>query len=182
MPDYGDRIVVGNRQRQAVVPEAELFLPDDRPINVREFVVKSQWFGGRYPSVSAVIKARTKAEFKLNANLEDWQRAITPPCWVQYGIRDAINDQRVLVYGAIPSIASFVEDEADFARRMGTERDKFGRRLTRRMENALRRGWLYGRWYSVMAPKGEWGAQHRSVIQRVLTEAEFKALEEKQWA
>jgi hypothetical protein len=183
MPDYGDRVVVPGRLRQVVVPEAELFLPDDKPINMAEIIVRSAWFGGKYPSVAAVIKARTKAEFKLNGNIEDWQRDIVPPCFVQYGFRDAITDSRVLVYGAVPSIATFVEDEAEFAGRVqGKDRDKFGRRLRTRLEHALRRGWLYGQWYSVMQPKGEWSAQHKSVIQRVLTEQEFNALKEKQWA
>jgi hypothetical protein len=87
----------------------------------------------------------------------------------------------VLVYGDIKDIDAFVESEKNAAGRIGHDAERFARRLKYRMENALQRGWLYGQWYSANAPLGEYGSQHKAVMQEVITEAKFKELEARAW-
>jgi hypothetical protein len=178
MPDYGDHIVVGNRKPIVALPLAELLLPDDKLPPARHYEVRSEWFGGQYPSLSAIIKKRSAIEGRMNNEMLDWQRAILAPCYVQYGVRGP-DDSRLLVFGEIPDLQSVLEEEAWY--RIGGERDKFGRRLRRRMEDAGRRGWLYGRWHSIMKPMGEFGCQHRDVMQEVLDEPMWLEIKANGW-
>lgn len=178
MPDYGDHIIVSGRKPQYVIPDGELLLPDDKLPPARNYVIYSEWFGGTYPSLQAIIKKRSKIEGRMDRDMADWQRAILAPCYVQYGVRGP-DDSRLLVFGDIPSLQDMVESEAWY--RVGSEREKFGRRLRRRMESAGRRGWLYGRWHSAGKPEGEFGAQHRAVMQEVLTEAAFNEIKANGW-
>lgn len=166
----------------AVIPDAELLLPDDKLPSARNYEPRSMWMAGTYPSLQAMIRKREKIEGRLNADLLDWQRDLRPPCFVQYGIRNQGSDDFILIYGRIPSIEDFVNSEKGAGgRALNGDRERFGRRLTKRMENALARGWLYGEWFSAGNTVGEWGAIHKQAIQRELTEAEFKALEDVEW-
>jgi hypothetical protein len=182
LPDQeGDSVVVADRQRHVVIPDPELLLPDDRIPRLRALVARSMWLGGTFMSVSAYIEKRKQMEARMNENVLDWQRDIMPPCYLQYGVKDPDTGEELFIYGEIPDIQAFVEDEAKAAGRIGPEREKFARRLTRRMEDALKRGWLYGQWYSRTNVLGEWGSIHRSVIQEVLSEAKYRELEAKLW-
>jgi hypothetical protein len=178
MPDYGDRIVVTGKKDTRLIPLAELLLPDDRLPDSRMFVVRSEWFGGEYESLAAIIKKRAAVEGRMNNEMLDWQRAIAAPCFVQYGILGP-DQSRLYVFGEIPDIETCVADEAWF--RIGAERAKFARRLQARLESAGRRGWLYGKWYSVNKPQGEHGCQHRNNIQEVLDESTFTQIKLNGW-
>lgn len=165
-----------------VIPDAELLLPDDTLPPGRGYQPYSTWLAGEYPSLQAIIRKREKVEGRLNADMLDWQREVKPPCFVQYGVRDPQTDARVLVYGKIMDIEDFINSEKGAgARLLNGDRERFARRLRRRMESALKRGWLYGEWFSTQQPLGQWAPVHKAVLQREMTEAEFKELEAKAW-
>ena len=178
----GDRVVVPGRKHTLILPDAELTLPDDRFPPYRMLVAYSMWFGGEYKTLDEMIAARTKAEMKLNSDMAEWQRAIEPPCYVQYGIEDPDTKERVLIYARILDVDRFINLEKFAGGRIGPDADAFAKRLKSRMEYALGRGWLYGQWYSEKNITGDYGAVHKAVIQEVLSEAKYKELEANGWA
>lgn len=165
-----------------VIPDAELLLPDDKLPEGRGYQPYSTWLAGTYPSLQAIIRKREAIEGRLNAEMLDWQREVEPPCYVQYGVRDPNSDARILVYGKVMGIDEFINSEKGAgARVLNGDRERFARRLRRRMESANKRGWLYGEWFSTQQPLGQWASVHKAVLQRVLTEAEYKELEARAW-
>jgi hypothetical protein len=161
-----------------VIPNPELLLPDERLSPAREYLAQSSFIGGTYPSLLAIIRKREKVEAQLNAEMADWQRAIAGPCYVMYSVLNDTTKDRLLVYGVIPTPTGFIESDAENASKV-LEANK--RRLVKRLESAHQRGWLFGKWYSRTQPLGEFGVMHRSYIQRVVEESDYRAAAARHW-
>lgn len=109
--------------------------------------------------------------------MADWQRAIAAPCFVMYSVINDSTKERLLVYGDIPTPTGFVESDG----RVDNMSESSKRRLVKRLESAHQRGWLYGMWHSRTQPLGEWGIMHRSYIQQIVSEADYRAAEARAW-
>jgi hypothetical protein len=162
--------------REVVIPDPELLLPDEKLPSDIVLVARSAFIGGEYVSLAALVARRKKAEARLSADMQEWQRLLEPPCWVVYSVRNDATGERMLVYGAIPDM-----DRLLASGRVTTGDLTALRRLRRKIENGSARGWLYGQWFSRTQPEGEWGTFAKAFIQAAMSEAEFEAARARGW-
>jgi hypothetical protein len=160
-----------------IIPDPELLLPDEKlPAGVT-IRAMSTFIGGDYTSLATLVAKRKRAEQDLNAGLSDWQRDIEPPTKVVYSVANATTGERLFIFGDIPDIEQLTKSE----RASGVTEFAQLRKLRLRIENALRRGWLYGQWYSRTVPDGEWGTMHKKYLQSPLPDAEFELFRSRGW-
>lgn len=159
-----------------IIPDPELLLPDEKLPSGSVIRAMSTFIGGDYTSLATLVAARKRAEQSLNAGITDWQRDIEPPTKVVYSVANATGE-RLFIFGDIPDMDALTKSE----RASGVVDLGELRRLRIRIENALRRGWLYGKWYSRTVPDGEWGTMHKKFLQSPLPDAEFELFRSRGW-
>lgn len=148
-----------------VLMDPELALPDDHAAlgaldGASIHVVGS--YQARYSTFPQVIEHRRQIEAEWGADVQPWQAAIEAPAFVVRLFKGTT------IYGELLTPAEAVARDGE-------------PRLDVRVADAARRGWLYGKWYSVIEPKGETGCNHRSLIERLITADEFAAAREAGW-
>lgn len=166
------------RGQVVVLPDAELVLPGEKLPKFDTIQVVSHLFGGMYPSVQAMIRARSKVEYVLGQQVTETQRDLcVPGCWAYFEIADAFREPnehgstRLTVFGEVPDI-----DDLERSERASGCDDAHARLLRKRIVNAHNRGWLFGRWYSVVTgDNGEWGAVHISTLEPLTHESFLEA-------
>lgn len=159
-----------------IIPDPELLLPDETLRPAEAYRAESAFFGRDYVSLAALLKGRAAAEYQLNQQMLDWQRALAAPTYVAHSLIRDDTKERLWVYAHVVTPLAFLDTE----RAAGLDESK-KRRLVKRMENAHQRGWIYARWHSRTQPDGEYGSIHRAYIQREVPEAEFLALAAAGW-
>lgn len=159
-----------------VIPDPELLLPDEKLPRDATFIAHSSFFGGEYVSLASLIERRKRAELHLNMDLAEWQKNIEPPTWVVYSVRNDATGERLFVFGEIPDMEALLKTD-----RVVPEDLTSLRRLRARIDNGLRRGWLYGKWYSRTQPEGDWGVMHKKFMQSPMSEAEFESHRARGW-
>lgn len=145
-----------------VLPDPELVLADDWLPATRKIVAMSAFIGGEFTTKDRFIRHRKQVEDKYDAEMHDWQRAITVPCKVR------MQHEELILWGDCPEYRDVLESD----RMLGAQLPQLAG-LRRRLEDAARRGWLYGRWYSMIVPEGEWGAVHRALIVSLVSSDTF---------
>jgi hypothetical protein len=160
-----------------IIPDPELLLPDESLPSGITIVAHSTFIGGEYTSLAALVAQRKKAEHALNLGLAEWQRGITPPCHVVFSTRNDATGERLFVFGDIPDMDALTKSE----RAAGVTDLAALRKLSMRIDSGLRRGWLYGKWFSRTQPEGEWGVMHKKFLQSPMSEAEFESFRAKGW-
>jgi hypothetical protein len=168
-----------------ILPDPEMVLSDERLPPHDEIEAVSHLFGGRYPSVQSLIRARTKVEWALNQHVTQEQRdKCVPGCWVFFevdtyskvlGPNGEPGTKRIPIFGEIPDVEDLEKTE-----RTANADDAHARGLRRRVIDAHNRGWLFGKWYSTLAPEGEWGAMHISTLVP-MTQESFLASKARGW-
>lgn len=159
-----------------VIPDPELLLPDERLPSGVPLIAHSSFFGGEYPSLAALVKRRQRVEQELALGLADWHASIEPTCWVTYSVRNDATGERMFVFGYIPDVEALLKTG-----RVVTGDLTALRRLRRKIEYGLKRGWLYGQWFSRTQPEGPWGVIHKRFLQSPMSEAEFESFRARGW-
>lgn len=160
------------------VNEPELLLPDEKLPPGTIILARSSFIGGEYSSLASLIAKRKKAERALNEGLADWQTTIQPPAYVVFSTRNDATGERLFVFGHIPDIETLSRTNARAAEIVDLAKMRL---LRQRLENALKRGWLYGQWFSRTQPEGEWGVMHKKFLQSPMSETEFESFRAKGW-
>lgn len=159
-----------------VIIDPELLLPDDPITPALTYTAVSSFMGKEFLSLAAMLKFRSRIERGLNGQTAEWQRAIELPAYVMYSVRNDVTQERLEVFAEILDPQRFVESER--AAKLSVDKK---RRLVQRMESAIERGWLYGKWCSRTHVEGEWGAMHRAMVQQTYTVAEFDQIQANGW-
>lgn len=148
----------------AILVDPEMALPDD-PSPARKLQVVAVWAPppmDTFDTLGELIMRRTAYEAQMNAVVTEAQAGIREGDHVTY------SPAGLAVYGR-------VFGPVEMARR---EREEHGvntadaAKLERRVADAMRRGWLYGWWWSRI-DRGEWGAVHRAWIERLVPVFEY---------
>lgn len=168
------------RGQVVVLPDPEMTLPDERlpTFDTINAVSHRPGFGGDYPSIQALIRARRKVEWKLNAHVTEMQRErLVPGCWAYFELEQDTPEgtERLIVFGEVPSVSALIVSE-----RFQEGDLTHARLLERRVRDAHKRGWLFGKWYSTVAPDGEWGCMHIAELEPMLEES-FLAAKARKW-
>lgn len=123
-----------------------------------------------YASFDALMDDQREYEEQANAQAHPDQVAID---WGDYAISKT--EDEVTIWGQIMDYDSHIEFETEKATTQG-EKDY----IKRNIDEVHARGYRFGRWFSRLAPEGEWGTKHVSVLWKV-SEEEFHAAYENKW-
>lgn len=132
-------------------------------------------FAGQFPSWAEFMAARTEAETRLNARTEFWQRTLLVPA---FAVReyDMPGGDPLTIYAHL--VDAYEAGERERASGAG---EVEVRAFRRRVEDAMKRGWLWGTFYSKVEPEGEMGCVHRSQLDHVVSPYEWDVARAEGW-
>lgn len=154
-----------------ILVDPELALPDDGTTFAAVDGVTIQAIGcysATYETFNQLLEHRTMIEADLDKRAADWQREGGDYLLRMWGT--------LAVYGHV-----FTPEQVYMRERMLGARHREAARTRFRIEDARKRGWLYGRFYSVDEPEGEWGCCHVADVTTYLDEAGYLAAEARGW-
>lgn len=159
--------------------DPELYVPGlDDPIFAAAGVTRMMASGSFTVSVDSpaeLLRVRTSIEAGLAAQVETYQRAIVPPCYV---VREwtAPTGEALTIYGKVYSPREANDHEMSLGGSPGE-----GAMIEARVIDALARGWLWGQYFSAVEEGGEWGCAHRSQVAHAITADEFETARAEGW-
>jgi hypothetical protein len=168
-----------------VIDTPELLMPSDRPAFVSAPAIMAV---GAYQKVyestqgkiafDALLEDRTRIEETLDAAMTADQEAIRPTAYIARIWTPSVGAP-VHIYAKVYSgRAARIYEQALHTPSM--DEIEAGQHQLR-VEDALRRNWLWGRFFSTVVPNGEWGCVHRSMVDAVITETHFDDMRLRGW-
>lgn len=160
-----------------LLEDPELYLPavDDHALGHAGTIIAIGSFRVTVDNPRDLLRLRTQHEAELRPRIQTYQAHITTPCKVLIEWRPPLGDE-VTIYGDLKDAQTAYGME----RASGADHAE-AKLLKRRILDAERRGWLWGRFYSQIEPTGEMGCTHRCYVAHVLTEDEWTTAQAEGW-
>lgn len=176
MPDRHER----DKEKEFLPPEVILLIDPELAMDTDPWlpgvpVEGVGGFSGQWSDYGAMLAERPLVEAGMDSLIQDWQRSIEPPSYVLRLIETADGLSMKIYVELITDMGAFIRE-----RHAGSTADEAGQ-LAARIRDAKKRNWLYGRFYSMMVPQGEFGCIHRSQITHRFSKDAFDAARLVKW-
>jgi hypothetical protein len=123
-----------------------------------------------FDSLEELFSSMQAREATANANLSRGQVRLRDEVDATHYV--VMYSQGVVIFGVVPPLSEVIAEEHGLIRQIADEQDaSLSREEQAEMESAAvrltssrRRGYLFGRWFSVVEPDGELGSNHVSNV------------------